>query len=620
MPRAFLGDAIGVWGRGAASRRGRLAVRILGRQLTTLEDGFLRSVLPGRDEPSVSLIADDLGIYFDATRPSRLDQLVADSDGAGAMPAMMALRERRLSKYNHAPDLAEPPVGHVLVIDQTRGDASIRFGGADEADFARMLAAARVDHPNADIIIKTHPETASGAKQGYFGQANEDDRTQLISSPANPWDLLEGAAAVYTVTSQMGMEGLIAGRSVRCFGMPFYAGWGATEDEVPAPPHRGTPRDVSALFRAAYLDYPIYMDPWRFRQTDFYGALDALTTLRLAHQQTQHPAVAVGMRLWKRSYVKGFLGPNTLFQDDIAKATKIAKARDARVVKWGRADSAGSIQMEDGFLRSPGLGATLTPPLSLVLDDEGIYFDPSRPSRLERLIAAAPTDTAALERAEALRQSIVALGLTKYNLTPAQKVHVPPSGKRVILVPGQVEDDASIQFGAGDICTNAELLAAVRAAAPEAWIIYKPHPDVEAGLRVGAIDAVEADHVADNEPAAALLDSVAEVFTMTSTMGFEALLRGKKVTCFGAPFYAGWGLTTDMGEVPHRRTARPNLAQLVHACLIDYPLYRDPVSGLRCPPEVIVERLASENLGNGVGNRALSKLQGLFASYAGLWR
>lgn len=108
---------------------------------------------------------------------------------------------------------------------------------------------------------------------------------------------------------------------------------------------------------------------------------------------------------------------------------------------------------------------------------------------------------------------------------------------------------------------------------------------------------------------------------MTSLLGFEALLRGTPVTTYGAPFYAGWGLTTDLGNIPERRRARPSLEGLVHATLIDYPRYFDPLTGKICPVEVIVERLAEGPIPNpGPINRLLSKLQGIFATYAYLWR
>ncbi len=131
-----------------------------------------------------------------------------------------------------------------------------------------------------------------------------------------------------------------------------------------------------------------------------------------------------------------------------------------------------------------------------------------------------------------------------------------------------------------------------------------------------------------NTDAAALLAQVDEVWTMTSLLGFEALLRGKPVTCLGAPFYAGWGLTRDLGPVPARRLRRPDgsltridLATLAHAALIAYPRYYDPVSRRPCPPEVALDRLTHGPLPSpGPANRLLAKLQGVFASYARLWR
>lgn len=146
---------------------------------------------------------------------------------------------------------------------------------------------------------------------------------------------------------------------------------------------------------------------------------------------------------------------------------------------WGAAEAdPGIVRVEDGFLRSRGLGAELVPPLSLVADDLGLYYDPTQPSRLERLIAetaqARPDQS---ERARRLIARIVSGGLTKYNLAGA--LPPLPEGHR-ILVPGQVEDDASIRLGSPEMQSNADLLARVRSENPGAVILWKPHPDVEA--------------------------------------------------------------------------------------------------------------------------------------------
>ncbi len=168
----------------------------------------------------------------------------------------------------------------------------------------------------------------------------------------------------------------------------------------------------------------------------------------------------------------------------------------------------------------------------------GIYYDPARPSRLEELILA-PLPPGGRDRAARLVERLRAARLTKYNLGGA--VPSLPEGRR-ILVPGQVEDDASILKGCGDLRTNAALLRAAWEANPEAAILWKPHPDVEAGLRPGALSpeevATHADASLPGTDIAALLEAVEEVWTLTSLTGFEALVRGKAVTVLGAPFYA----------------------------------------------------------------------------------
>lgn len=149
----------------------------------------------------------------------------------------------------------------------------------------------------------------------------------------------------------------------------------------------------------------------------------------------------------------------------------------------------------------------------------------------------------------------------------------------MILVPGQVEDDASIRYGSPQIYRNLDLLRTVRERNPNAYIIYKPHPDVVSGNRIGHIspdDAARyADQTAEQADILTCLQYADEIHTMTSLTGFEALLRGKKVSCYGLPFYAGWGLTQDLLPIP-RRSRRLELWQLVAGTLIYYPDYIHP--------------------------------------------
>ncbi|MFZ4411014.1 MAG: hypothetical protein ACOYOH_26970, partial [Paracraurococcus sp.] len=127
-------------------------------------------------------------------------------------------------------------------------------------------------------------------------------------------------------------------------------------------------------------------------------------------------------------------------------------------------------------------------------------------------------------------------------------------------------------------------------------ILYKPHPDVEADMRRGAVpEAAElADHVLRGVPIGPLYALAEEVHCLSSLSGFEALLRGQRVVTWGQPFYAGWGLTEDR-DPPPRRGRLLSLDALVAGALILHLRCIDPVTRLPCPPELLVERLAERH-------------------------
>lgn len=628
LPRK--GDHVAVWGNSPTAHRGLAIAQKRDVPVVRIEDAMLRSLFPGRaGEPPLGLLIDSKAAHFDAARPSDLEILLAThplDDTAlldRARGCIVRMIEDHLTKYTGFDTGGPAPdPGYVLVIDQTRGDASVIASGADRGRFLEMLVFAQQENPGARILIKTHPETAKGYRAGHFGPEDTNDRITLWTDPISPWTLFEGAVRVYAVSSQMGFEAIFAGHKPRIFGQPFYAGWGLTDDEFPVQ-RRQRKLTRAQIFAAAMILYPTWYDPHRDSLCDLETALEALSATTRAWREDHQGWVASGMRLWKRGPLQRFFGAWSpmVFEDDPARARSTGKPW---MVWAGKADIGHSdaVRVEDGFLRSRGLGADLIPPLSLVCDDLGIYYDPRQPSRLEKWIETRQTLRPDQHlRAERLLTALRSKGLSKYNLGGAVPQDALPEGRR-ILVPGQVEDDASIKTGTDRISTNTALLQAVRDANPDAVILYKPHPDVEAGLRAGSLEnGALADKVLHNTDPIALLDHVDEVWTMTSLLGFEALVRGVKVVTFGAPFYAGWGLTEDRGDVPPRRRADVSLQGLAHAALIDYPRYFDPRSASPCPVEVVLDRLATGNLPHpGLGNRVLAKLQGAFASKAHLWR
>ncbi len=282
--------AVAGWGR-KTPLASRAAARS-GLPFIAFEDGFLRSVRIGveGDRP-ISLVVDFTGVHYDARSPSDLENLLQSSGWespelrARAAAGLARLRRLRLSKYNHAPALDETGLGlpprradrpRVLVIDQTRGDRSITGGLARTATFGSMLTAAIDENPGAVILIKTHPAVIAGRRQGHFAAGTPG--ALVIRKPVNPWSLLERVDRVYTVSSLMGFEAVLAGLPVTCFGMPFYAGWGITTDRVTCP-RRTRQRDVLDVFAAAYLLYARYVDPAGGGALSFERGLDTLAKM-----------------------------------------------------------------------------------------------------------------------------------------------------------------------------------------------------------------------------------------------------------------------------------------------------------------------------------------------------
>ncbi len=619
------------WGRKPSGLRAWRRALASGLPCWLLEDGFLRSCGIGSEEPPLSIVVDDRGIYYDASTTSRLELLIAaphtELQKARAEGLIRSWRTARVSKYNYARELpaverkrlcdSTPTGSYVLVADQTLGDASIKYGLAYASSFHRMLEAALTENPACTVVLKVHPEVMAGRKKGHFDLVAlaRNPRIRILGQDVHPVALIEHAQAVYVVTSQIGFEGLLWGKRVRTFGMPFYAGWGLTEDEMSSPERRH-PVPLENLVHAALVEYPRYIDPETGERCEPERLIEWMGLQRRMRERFAAEIYAPGFSNWKKPIVQAFFqGSNVKFENPPNQASD-----EAMLVVWGRRDHAYShtetipngkrrhvIRLEDGFLRSVGLGADLIRPLSWVLDARGIYYDATQPSDLEHILQNADFDASLLQRARILRERVVAAGLTKYNVgnvrwqrqqATLQSVSFSTNEKapptRVILVPGQVESDASLAYGAPDICKNLDLLRAVRQANPDAYILYKPHPDVVAGLRRRGQHEHEVAHWCDEVVAEVsmgeLLPQIDEVHTLTSLAGFEALLRGKRVVCYGQPFYAGWGLTQDMSP-PARRTRKLSLDALVAGALILYPTYVSRTTGKFTTPERALDEL-----------------------------
>ena len=264
-------DAVAGWGHKPTAERARSYAERHRLPYLALEDGFLRSVGLGGAEPPLSLIVDDVGIYYDARTPSRLEQLLESDtrlDDVALQQRAARFRERivdsGVSKYNHAPDELPPDVtdaeGLVVVADQTYDDASVVGAGADASTFDQALQAALDEHPQSRIVVKVHPATVAGKKRGYLAGRRFSERVTVVSADVNPQALLRRARHLYVCSSQLGFEGLLAGLRVTCFGQAFYAGWGLTDDRQ-AVARRSRRLSLEQLVAGCLLLYPRYRHP-----------------------------------------------------------------------------------------------------------------------------------------------------------------------------------------------------------------------------------------------------------------------------------------------------------------------------------------------------------------------
>jgi len=470
--------------------------------------------------------------------------------------------------------------------------------------FRRLLQAAKDAHPGQTPWIVRSGDRGSGPWLSDTAQTLSNDACSTTHD-GSFHALLPEVRHVYTLGATEGLYALLRGATVHVFGRPYYAGWGLTDDRQPQYGRRSSPTR-EAFFHAVFVRLAHYLDPSTHRE----GTLDAVVASMVLQNDVARRygdirlIAACGFQWWKRPFIKPFLEGGAAKKISWVKEPSGAVA-DHHIATWGAREvrhssgTAPQLFIEDGFLHSCGLGSDLSAPYSQVIDRSGIYFDPRRPGDLASLLNRTIFDDAELARARALRERIVAAGLTKYNLGRRRPTWTAPAGVQVVLVAGQVADDASVRLGCPGIRTSAALLHEVRKRRPAAWLVYRPHPDVLAGNRRGLSGDPGLDDVVDVVDTAAdivsLIDAADEVHTLTSLAGFDALLRGKEVFTYGMPFYAGWGLTHDaISGIPARD--RPLTVDMLTAgVLLRYPLYWDWELGRFTTAEAIVCRLRAQS-------------------------
>lgn len=605
------------WGRKKSGFKAIKLAKKYNSKFLLLEDGFLRSLNLGiENSPSFSIVKDDVGIYYDATAPSKLENILNtyefnEEELKQAKKAIKLIKQEKLGKYNNnlsiPKDLFIQNEKRVLIITQVGNDASLKYGLVENFSTQEIINDAIKENPQAKIYIKIHPDVLSGKKQSDFDIKDIPKECILIKENYNPIELLSFFDKVYTRTSGMGFEALMMGLECICYGKPFYAGWGLTKDKLTCN-RRVKKRKLEEVFYAAYVLYSEYFNLYLDKKSDIFDTINTLAKYKKIEQINSNNLYFLGFTLWKRWFVKPFFQAKKnkiIFLnsfDDIANYKinendkffiwgKRFEKKDLKSYLYNKNIKNGNIFLvEDGFLRSVFLGSDLTRPFSLVVDSKGLYIDPNQESDLEYILQNYEFDENLKQRAKNLINTIIANKFSKYNGLKHENLKF-NTNKKIILIPAQVEDDASMILGGAGFDTL-KLLQVVRENNKNAFIVFKPHPDVLSGNRKGLKDKniilKYCDEIIENVSIDSAINASDEVHTITSTSGFDALLRGKKVFTYGKPFYANWGLTNDMHNIS-RRTKKLSLEELVAGVLIIYPRYIHPKTKNLCEVEVALD-------------------------------
>lgn len=548
-----------------------------------------------------------LGVYVDgpaiATALWKKRNSEQRKHGAAELPSAMSKRSnvpleaRRGNVFLRIPPFPGTKVHAFKELAGVRGSAEEIVSLLRDLKVGGSYWAAQPNLPERYVLVRSLESVDQARRLNSNPVVLWTDEAQSagdvsIHGDADPWHMLSGASAVI-VDEDDEIRAIAAILGV------------ATHVRIRSTGHLEPDTVAPSEIIANWLGPSAYSDPFTGAPMSVQDAVSLCGFWRQLIDSNRGIAGGLGFAFWKRDHVAPLLWgggdfPFLRSARDVRSQALIAlwraktSSEDVAALDWANVRT---IEVEDGFLRSRGLGADCIPPLSITVDRLGPYFDPIQPSELERLLQQGVFDDKLLDRARKVRKVIVGTGLGKYECQTGRVSRRARYGRH-ILVAGQVEDDRAVQSGGCGLVSNLELLARVRAQAPNAFILYKPHPDVVAGHRRGHIPErlclQYANEIVSDIPIAAAIDIVDEVHVNTSLAGFEALLREKLVTTYGVPFYAGWGLTRDLGPVPGRRTARRTLDELVAATLLLYPRYLDPVTGLPCPAEVVVDRLCND--------------------------
>src|SRR5688572_26456718 len=258
-----------------------------------------------------------------------------------ARSAMATLVAARLGGDCWASDpgaqaLGLPERGMVLVVAEGEYDLCPLGARTDGAAQRHLLDAVCAERGHRDVLVfAPRRRRRVPLHDAIVAQAAARD-WRIMAQPLSPWTLLDAAATVYTLGHEIGLLALARGQTVRCFGRPYYAGWGLTSDDSTVAP-RAFRRSVEEIFAAACLLGRPCIDLFTGRPCSFEHFCAQLAEWQRVNEANRRIAVCTGMSFWKRRRLREFLrstDDRPVFRRTVRGAVETARKRGGAVAVW----------------------------------------------------------------------------------------------------------------------------------------------------------------------------------------------------------------------------------------------------------------------------------------------
>jgi capsule polysaccharide export protein KpsC/LpsZ len=247
-------------------------------------------------------------------------------------------------------------------------------------------------------------------------------------------------------------------------------------------------------------------------------------------------------------------------------------------------------RVEDGYLRSFYLGKEHNQANSLVIDNESLHFDKNGKSIIHELISEEIDEKITNQHAEYFIKFCKNNFITKYSainkthLKTIEQINNLFPAANFIGVVGQKPNDKSMIYGNPKSYSNFSIFYKALKENKDSIIIFKQHPDVvdnsltDILVKLFCIFSKRTFFIKDKFLSPIYFINRSNViYTISSTIGFEALIHDKKTVVFGTPFYAGYGLTEDRVKI-ERKKKLITKEQLIYNYIYRYCKYSSNIN------------------------------------------